>query len=72
MWRHFRCGEMLDVEKFLDGTQKQIMYFTLFCCKICFDAICAVLLQSLLLQFTQFCPETYFIPNLRTFSVEKN
>ena len=88
MWRHFRCGEILDVEKFylwrnlgcgeicliscivssgmstcqvklIDNMilpwDNFLMEFTLFCRKICFAAIYAVLSQNL------FCRETCFV-----------
>ena len=54
MWRHFKCGEILDVEIFFDSMSCQLWHvkssqlITYFCCEIFFlDRIYAVLTQNL-------------------------
>ena len=49
IWRNFTFLHMTDVQKY--------EIYPVFCCKICFVAICAVFMKSVLALLTHFCVE---------------
>ena len=49
IWRNFTFLYMTDVKKY--------EIYPVFCCKICFVAICAVFMKSVLALLTHFCVE---------------
>ena len=83
MWRHFRCGENLDVKKFSGGEKLDVEKFGMYRVK---DDIIHIVLPWHLkkMGFVLFCSKVCLVAiytvlsrklfwrNLRTFYVEKN